>query len=137
MLYLFTTIYYIMSAIQSKQCTILIVERDLSLSFLLEKAMQKAQYQTICEANKTNFFAILEQNSVDLILLDVMINQWNNFHICQEIRQHVALPIVVLSALSSPSAKDQAKRLGANAYLAKPVRLTELLLCVESLLSVA
>lgn len=115
--------------------TILIIEHDSSLRFLLEKCLDNGIYQTVSMSDGTAALAILAEMPIDLILLDLTMPNCDGLHICQAIRQQYNIPIVVLSAQSSSRAQQHAKRMGATAYLAKPVRLAELHLCAQSLLA--
>ena len=115
--------------------TILIVGQDAGLRFLLEKAMQKTNYQTVTAVNYHEILQMLNRVPIDLILLDVLTNRCEEFCLCQEIRQHSPIPIIILSGQTAPTMQSRAKQAGANAYLTKPIRLAELQLCVESLLA--
>ncbi len=114
--------------------TVLIVEPDTSLGFLLEKAMQKACYRTICASRIDETLTILYHQPVDLILIDIVTNRWEDFNTCRDIRQHFSIPIVILSAHSPSAVQKHAEQLAAAAYLRKPIRLSQLHQCVASLL---
>jgi DNA-binding response OmpR family regulator len=119
----------------AKDCaTILIIEDDSGLRFLLERSMSQGNYQTISVADGTAVLETLAKHPIDLILLDMAMANGSSFTVCQEIRQHYQIPILVLSALNTLEAQEYANHLGANAYLTKPVRLADLHFCVKSLL---
>jgi len=71
----------------------------------------------------------------DAIVLDVMLSAVDGWQILQSVRAHPRLhrvPVIVCSVLNEP---ELAASLGANAYLKKPVRATQLLECVARLVT--
>jgi CheY-like chemotaxis protein len=70
----------------------------------------------------------------DAILLDIMLPDANGLDLCREIRERpdfATLPILVISAAAPPRTAE-ATAAGATGYLAKPVKLGDLKLKLES-----
>ncbi len=70
----------------------------------------------------------------DAILLDIMLPDSNGLDLCKEIRQNpvlATLPIIIISA-SAPPRIAEAEEAGATSYLAKPVKLSDLRMKLES-----
>ncbi|HLV35280.1 MAG TPA: response regulator [Spirillospora sp.] len=64
----------------------------------------------------------------DAILLDIMLPDGNGLEICQQLRadpRWANTPVIIISAHTPPMTAE-ATRAGANAYLAKPIRLDAL-----------
>jgi len=73
--------------------------------------------------------------SWDLIILDVMLPKKNGFDVCRDIRQKgVRAPILMLTARTEVVDKVLGLKLGADDYLAKPFEMMELLARIEALL---
>ncbi len=76
----------------------------------------------------------------DLILLDLHMPAISGFAILEQLRQpgagHDLLPVVVLTADSTPEARNRALELGATDYLTKPLDRREVLLRVRNTLQV-
>jgi two-component system alkaline phosphatase synthesis response regulator PhoP len=73
--------------------------------------------------------------SWDLIILDVMLPKKNGFDVCRDIRQKgVRAPILMLTARTEVMDKVLGLKLGADDYLAKPFEMMELLARIEALL---
>jgi putative two-component system response regulator len=76
----------------------------------------------------------------DLVLLDLHMPGTSGFDILEQLRQpgtvHALLPVVVLTADSTPEARNRALELGANDYLTKPLDRREVLLRVRNTLQV-
>jgi len=74
---------------------------------------------------------ILEQeNSIDLVLLDIMMPAMSGFEVCRRIRARKSpeeLPVIMLTAKNMMSDIDAAFEAGANDYIVKPFRISELL----------
>lgn len=73
--------------------------------------------------------------SVDLILLDVMMPKMNGFDVCKNIRQaKLAIPILMLTAKGTIDDKTEGFDCGADDYLVKPFDIQEVLLRIRVLL---
>jgi signal transduction histidine kinase len=73
----------------------------------------------------------------DLVLLDVVMPDANGIDVIRQLRRSPGLsgvPIVVVSASASPEVHDETLRVGANAFLTKPIEQKELLKCTCALL---
>ncbi|MEZ4616556.1 MAG: response regulator [Caldilineaceae bacterium] len=117
----------------ARDITILIIEDDLELRFLLEKSLQKGNYQTIGITFYAEADPILTTTKVDLILLDIAEQDIDELQLDQNLRIQYGIPMIMLSVHIPERAKACAKRLGADAYLTKPVRLADLYRIIENL----
>ncbi|MEI7556446.1 response regulator transcription factor [Candidatus Chlorohelix sp.] len=59
-------------------------------------------------------------NDFDLLLLDVMMPQYNGWEVLKEIREHSDVPIIMLTALGDEVHEVQGLRKGADDYISKP-----------------
>ncbi len=79
--------------------------------------------------------AALEQQTFDLILLDVMMPHMSGYEVCAAIRERYpasALPVVFLTARSQTEDVVHGFETGANDYLSKPVAKNELLARIQT-----
>ena len=76
----------------------------------------------------------LADDSVDLIILDVMMPGMSGISACTEIRKKTAAPILFLTAKSADSDKTLGFSAGGDDYLSKPFSYHELLLRIRALL---
>lgn len=78
--------------------------------------------------------AFFEQNSADLILLDINLNEESGFALCKRLREEYDMPILFISARRSDDDILLALGLGGDDYIAKPFSLSVLLAKVQSVL---
>lgn len=76
----------------------------------------------------------LLDDSVDLVILDVMMPGMGGCAACAEIRRHSAVPVLFLTAKSQDSDKTLGFSVGGDDYLVKPFSYTELISRVKALL---
>ncbi len=68
------------------------------------------------------------------VILDLMLPDMTGFDVCQALRaQHIQLPVLMLTALSTVEDRVAGLRLGADDYLCKPFDFDELLARLEAL----
>ena len=70
----------------------------------------------------------------DLIILDVMMPNFDGFEFTNEIRETSQTPIILLTAKSEIDAKIEGLEIGADDYVTKPFNPKELLLRINSIL---
>ncbi|MGE4557296.1 MAG: PleD family two-component system response regulator [Desulfovibrionaceae bacterium] len=76
-------------------------------------------------------------DSIDLILLDIMMPEMDGFTVAQAVRETpetAQTPIIMVTALSDRQDKLRAVQAGANDFISKPIDKTELKVRTESLL---
>lgn len=118
-----------------RNLAILIVEDEPGLRMLLEKSLQKHNQRVISVGNGFEALSIFANQQIDLVIMDVMMPIMDGFETCSELRKLSNVPIVMLSGLGSAKTEADALQCGVNVFLRKPVSLTTLRLCVQSLLN--
>jgi DNA-binding response OmpR family regulator len=111
---------------------ILYVEDDLTLSFVTRDNLERAGY-TIdsCDDGITAYEKIGNGN-YDMYILDVMLPKIDGYTLARRIREkNEAVPILFLSAKSTPDDKIYGLQLGADDYITKPFSIEELILKIE------
>lgn len=77
----------------------------------------------------------MANNSVDLVLLDVMLPGLDGMQVCQQLRTKSDVPIFMLTACAEDSQKLKGLELGADDYICKPFSAPELMLRVKNFLN--
>ena len=78
-----------------------------------------------------------QQNSYDLIILDVMMPKMDGFEVCKNLRKSAStkdVPVILLTAKGTIEDKITGFSLGADDYLVKPFDIQELLMRMRALL---
>ncbi len=115
---------------------ILVVDDEEVNCELLEGLLESFGYETVTAENGKVALEKLDE-SIDLVLLDVMMPVMNGFEVARHIRVHETLsqlPIVMATALSSKADRLQAVEAGANDFVTKPIDRMELRVRLASLL---
>lgn len=116
------------------QPTILLVDDDPTILNLCELYLNRENYQTIRCQDGREVQGILATSEPDLIVLDVMLPGIDGKSLCQAIRTHSTVPIIMLTALSTEKDRIEGFDLGADDYLAKPFSPKELAVRIRSIL---
>lgn len=102
--------------------TILLVEDDHSLAAWIIEFLQQKGFRVLHQARGDTVMALLRQQMVDLVLLDLMLPGLNGLEVCRQIRQQFQLPILMLTAQGEEVDEVLGLEMGATDYLIKPVR---------------
>lgn len=99
---------------------ILIVEDNKEMSLLLSDFLKAEGYSCITAESGEQALDILSENSVGMVLLDVMLPGIDGFAVCKEIREEKNTPVLIISAKSDKEDKLTGLTLGADDYIEKP-----------------
>ncbi len=113
---------------------ILLVEDDERLADLVKRYLEQAGLQVFWEAEGENVARRLEEIRPHVVLLDVMLPGKSGFDVCKEIRNSFPGSIAMLTAKDEDIDEVLGLELGADDYIAKPVRPRVLLARVNNLL---
>jgi twitching motility two-component system response regulator PilH len=109
---------------ESCQRTILIVDDSRTVVAAFSKVLGQAGFTTISANNGADGVAIAKQQQPDLILMDVVMPGVNGFQATRQIRKNEStshIPIIIVSGEQQATQQFWGKRVGANAFLTKPV----------------
>ena len=112
---------------------ILVVEDEQSINDLIEMNLTEAGYICECAYDGLQAADILERESFDLVLLDIMLPEVNGYELLDFIKP-MGIPVIFITAKGSMEDKVRGLRLGADDYLVKPFEIVELLARVEAVL---
>jgi len=91
-------------------------------------------YTVLTAEDGRQALSIIDSEPPDLIVLDVMMPHIDGLEVCRRVRQHLNVPIIILSAKGETSDRVLGLDLGADDYLAKPFEPSELLARVKALM---
>jgi CheY-like chemotaxis protein len=116
---------------------ILIVDDERKNRQLLEVLLGAEGYALESAASGDEALAIVARQAPDLVLLDIMMPGMNGYQVAAAIKADAAtrhVRVVMLSALDDRNSQAHGLKVGADAFLTKPVNRVELCALVRSLL---
>ncbi len=111
---------------------ILLVDDNKEIIYTLSKLLEFEGYEVEKAYDGMEALEIIKDNSIDLILLDVMMPRMNGLTAMMKIREHKKIPIIILSAKTEESDKVSGLIMGADDYITKPFNTAELMARVQA-----
>ncbi len=111
---------------------ILIVDDEQDIAELISDVLTDAGFETVI---KNDGYAAIEEinnNTFDLILLDIMMPNLSGTETCNKIRDLVSCPIIFVTAKNQTLDKLLGFELGADDYITKPFVIEELVARVKA-----
>ncbi|WP_294821802.1 response regulator transcription factor [uncultured Flavobacterium sp.] len=106
---------------------LLIVEDEPQLLSVIRKGLSERNHDVSAALDGTTALQMLESNTFDVVVLDVMLPDINGIEICRRLRAAGNfVPILMLTALDSSENIVSGLNSGADDYMAKPFKFTEL-----------
>jgi two-component system sensor histidine kinase/response regulator len=108
---------------------VLIIDDEADTCQMLSLGLQIFGYQTDYALSGKEGLAKVRDNQPNLLVLDLMLPDTDGFEIIRHLRADpatAALPIIILSAMAHPGAEDKCFKLGATAFMRKPIGIREL-----------
>ncbi len=115
---------------------ILVVDDDREIRELVSSYLKKNGLRTTVAADGRQMRSFLDGNTVDLIVLDVMMPGDDGLVLCRELRagKHKATPVLMLTARDDEMDRIIGLEMGADDYLSKPFAARELLARIKAVL---
>lgn len=113
---------------------VLVVDDERSLRDFVRRNLEVRNYSVETAANGLEALALMQQQTFDLVILDLMMPNMDGLETTRRIRMNSRVPIIVLTALGEESDKIQAFEMGVDDYLTKPFGVGELLARVRAVL---
>ena len=113
---------------------ILIVEDDPRLSIIIRDYLTQADFKTTCLNNGLDVIPLVREQSLDLIILDLMLPGMDGLDLCREIRRFSNIPIIMVTARAEEVDRLLGLELGADDYICKPFSPREVVARVKTVL---
>lgn len=124
-----------MASKPARETRILMIEDDVRLAEMLRTYLREAGYMVALADNAASGKRHLEQQSYDLVLLDLMLPDADGLDVCRDIRQtRRLLPVIMITARGEIMDRVVGLELGADDYLSKPFEPRELLARIRAVL---
>lgn len=117
------------------QNRILVVDDDTEIRDLLDEYLTQAGFEVEGVGDGQALLTHIDrQGYPDLILLDVMLPGSDGFMLCQQLRRHSDVPIIMLTAVSDETDQIIGLEIGADDYIAKPFNPRQLVARIKAVL---
>ena len=114
--------------------SVLVVEDEQSLREPLVYILQREGFDVLEAVDGPSALIQWQNNSPDLILLDLMLPGMSGVDVCREIRTRSNVPIIMVTAKDSEVDKVVGLEIGADDYVVKPYSTRELLARIKAVL---
>ncbi|WP_192981213.1 response regulator transcription factor [Marinilactibacillus psychrotolerans] len=111
---------------------VLIADDDQGIADLLAIHLKKEGYTIYKAANGKEALHLIKTNSIDLLILDIMMPEMDGYEAINRIRKNYNMPIIFLSAKTSDFDKVHGLAIGADDYMTKPFTPIELVARVNA-----
>ncbi|MDN4501968.1 response regulator transcription factor [Alteromonadaceae bacterium BrNp21-10] len=113
---------------------ILIIEDEPKIADLIGKYLTIEGYRFTHSNNGSDGLAQCQQQSPDLVILDIMLPDMDGIQVCENLRQFSDVPVIMLTARVDEIDHLLGFRVGADDYVCKPFRPRELIARVQAVL---
>ena len=113
---------------------ILITEDEREIAELIKLYLENESYMVFCAEDGKEALELLEQESIDMAILDIMMPGMDGYELTKRIRKRSNMPILILSAKTQSCDKIRGLNLGADDYMTKPFDPLEVVARVNSAL---
>ncbi len=118
---------------------ILVTEDEVSISNLISYNLEQVGYRVVTAFDGEEAIRLIESFRSHLLTLDLLLSQKSGWQVLDFIRNHPRqqislLPVIVVSALTSPQLKQELCPWGVQHCLSKPFSITQLCSLVTDLL---
>ena len=117
--------------------TILIVDDDKTMQKIFQRWLESKGYATLIASDGNEAVALAQSERPGLILMDLRLPELDGWEATRQIKANLDtahIPIIALTGASRAEERQASLDVGCDAYLVKPVPLTELAAQVAALL---
>lgn len=119
---------------------VLVVDDEPNIVMSLKFLMKREGFEVAVARNGREAIDALEETPPDLMLLDVMLPEYDGYQVCERVRAKESwkdTKIVMLTARGRDTERETGMAAGADAYVTKPFSTRELVSQVKDMLGIA
>ncbi|MDD3370049.1 MAG: response regulator transcription factor [Lachnospiraceae bacterium] len=105
---------------------ILIIEDDDEIALIEKDYLEMSGYEVLVKTDGNQIMELLSKETVDLMILDLMLPGIGGYEICKMVREQYEIPVLMVTAKTETVDKIRGLGLGADDYIAKPFDPAEL-----------
>ena len=112
---------------------ILVIEDEKDIQNIIKAFLENADYKVETADDGLEGINLIQKNSYDLVLLDIMMPQIDGFVVCEMIRKNNNVPIIILTALTDEESQLKGFDKLADDYITKPFSMPIVLKHIEAI----
>lgn len=113
---------------------ILLIEDEAAVISLIERGLKEIGFEVSVAMDGNTGLQMVRNHDFDMVILDIMLPGVNGIQVCKEMRaQGISIPVLMLTALGSTENIVTGLDSGADDYMVKPFKITELMARVNAL----
>jgi DNA-binding response OmpR family regulator len=114
--------------------TVLVVDDEPTVRDIVSQYLTRDGFRVVTTGDGRAVMDMVEQESPDLIVLDVMLPGMSGLELCRAIRARRAIPVILLTARGEETDRIVGLEIGADDYVTKPFSPRELVARVRAVL---
>ena len=112
---------------------ILVIEDEKDIQNIIKAFLENADYKVETADDGLEGINLIQKNSYDLVLLDIMMPKIDGFVVCEMIRKNSNIPIIILTALTDEESQLKGFDKLADDYITKPFSMPIVLKHIEAI----
>lgn len=112
---------------------ILVIEDEKDIQNIIKAFLENAEYKVETADDGLEGINLIQKNSYDLVLLDIMMPKIDGFVVCEMIRKNSNVPIIILTALTDEESQLKGFDKLADDYITKPFSIPIVLKHIEAI----
>ncbi len=121
--------------LNARHCLLIVDDNDQFRTIITE--MFKEDYEIFEATNGAEAIGIIKENSIDLIISDVLMPKINGYELCKMVKNDINtchIPVILLTAMGEIENRIKGIDIGADSYIPKPFHPKHLIARVEKLI---
>jgi len=116
---------------------IMVIDDDANIRSVLTLRLERSGYAVQMARNGLEALSVVLPNPPDLIILDLLLPKIAGFEVLRNLKSNrltADIPVIILTAMTTPACRNESYALGAARFLAKPFSPRNLVAEIENLL---
>ncbi|MGH7768945.1 MAG: response regulator [Candidatus Binatia bacterium] len=117
--------------------TVMIVDDSRTIAWILRETLESLGYRVRCAYNGEDALELIDTQRPDLVILDVMLPHMDGLEVLTRIKgspETYSIPVIMLTANGNSEDVLTGYRLGADYYIIKPFKQSELIYGIQLVL---
>jgi len=117
-----------------RKASILVVDDDVRILRMMRRILELEGYHALTASNGEAALDVLDEQSPDMMLLDIRMPGMDGYTVCRRIREFSHMPIIIVTVKDNDAEKIEGLDAGADDYVTKPFSAKELAARVRAVL---